>query len=189
MSGHTRDRCYKIHGYLPNHIGGNRRFANVAHSGEEEACVENDSMYTVFTPAQYKQILALLHKEKGEATSALFSNDEQKLDNTTFLASTLCLFSSRVVGWNINTGATNHMCYDLSLFSSFKTINENEHNIMILDRRRVKVKYVGEVKLRDDLLLKNVLYVHGFRFNLVSVHILIQDMNYVMSFTPNFCTI
>lgn len=38
MTGHAKDRYYKIHGYPPSHKGGgqNRRYANMAQTEDEK---------------------------------------------------------------------------------------------------------------------------------------------------------
>lgn len=140
-TGHTTDKCYKIHGYTSSHKGSNKRYDNIAHLEEEEDVVVIKAMSAAFTFSQNKQILALPDNEKGGVVNTHLSNKEEKLDSTSILAGTLCLLSTRLVGWIIDIGAIDHMCYDLSMFSSFKILVDNFHNITIPDERKVKVKY------------------------------------------------
>lgn len=67
MSGYTRERCYKLHGYPPGHRGAqsNKRYANMVTSEEKSI---DDVVNTTFTIGQYKQILAMLDKEKNSGS-------------------------------------------------------------------------------------------------------------------------
>ena len=79
------------------------------------------------------------------------------------------------------------MCHLLSIFSSYKAIDNKEHIIAILDGRRICVKYVGTVSLQNGFILYNVLYVPDFKFNLIVVNKLISDNKCSVSFDNNGC--
>lgn len=63
------------------------------------------------------------------------------------------------------------------------------HTITIPSCSRVRVTYVGEFRLWSGLLLKEVLYVPEFKYNLISLHKLIQDMYYDVSFNLDTCVV
>lgn len=46
---------------------------------------------------------------------------------------------------------------------------------------------IGSIKLHPRLKLKNVLCLHGFRVNLMSVIKLTRNLNFLILFFPSFC--
>uniref|UniRef100_UPI001C3C324B hypothetical protein n=1 Tax=Picosynechococcus sp. (strain ATCC 27264 / PCC 7002 / PR-6) TaxID=32049 RepID=UPI001C3C324B len=74
----------------------------------------------------------------------------------------------------IDTGATHHVCHDLSLF---KTYNETkDKNILLGDHHSTKVAGMGKVELkftsRETITLREVLHTPEIRKNLVSSYLL-----------------
>ena len=55
------------------------------------------------------------------------------------------------------------------------------------DRTTVKVNLIGTLCLENGLILKELLYVPSFKFNLVSVSKLIKDMACNVIFSNNAC--
>ncbi|XP_076896745.1 uncharacterized protein LOC143549838 [Bidens hawaiensis] len=73
--------------------------------------------------------------------------------------------------WWVDTGATRHVCFDKSLFSTFKEVTNGE-KVFMGNSAMAEVKGEGNVVLkmtsRQELTLSNVLYVLEIRKNLVS---------------------
>lgn len=91
--------------------------------------------------------------------------------------------------WIVDSGASDHMFHDLSKFTSYEILKHKRHSITIPDGRTIPVKYVGLVKLNNGIVLRNVLYVPEFRFNLITVNKIASDMKCVVSFDTNKCYI
>ena len=92
--------------------------------------------------------------------------------------------------WILDSGATNHMSYDLNLFSSYHKITAHDNNtITIPDGTSVHIKHVGSVNLNHHIILQNVLHVPNFHFHLISISKLCEDLNCTISFTNNSCCI
>ena len=72
-------------------------------------------------------------------------------------------------GWWLDTGASRHVCHDLSLFRKYNEINDK--NILLGDHHMTKVAGIGKVELKftsgNALVLKKVLHTLGIRKNLV----------------------
>ena len=135
------------------------------------------------TSEQFSQLLALLDKhnnttsipnENGSSTSAHF-------------AGKFCLASHNHDTWIIDSRASDHIHFDTNLFSYHKPLIRKNHFITVPDGRRVIVTYKGIVKLSTGLVLKVVLFVSDFNFNLLSVHKLVLDMKCRAIFTNDQC--
>lgn len=183
ITGHSKDRCWKIIGYPPNFKGntwkrGNDKFsANLA----QEASTKDGMVTAKLTSTQYQHLLEFLNKQtnSGNNTHA----------NTSQLTSTYCFSSLKMHDWIIDSGASDHMCHLLSIFSSYEQIANKEHVITVPDGRKIGVKYMGTVKLHNGLVLHNVLYVPDFKFNLIAVNKLIADSKCSVSFNNDGCFI
>lgn len=55
--------------------------------------------------------------------------------------------------WLLDSGASDHICCDISLFSKYNTIPNALNSVIILDGSRITVKYVGIVVLQNGLQL------------------------------------
>ncbi|KAH0754407.1 hypothetical protein KY290_024677 [Solanum tuberosum] len=121
FKGHTREQCYKLHGYPKRKGGGSSSHANNVAAGGNHANdagaydppVSSTSTSTgtqagsqgisLFTPEQYTQILQMLSKGKEVDTMANVA--------TTSTSGTVTALLSNVVNfnWIVDTGASNHM--------------------------------------------------------------------------------
>lgn len=93
-------------------------------------------MTATFTPAQYQQLLDLLSKQENNKASNIYANSSH-------LTGMFCLVALKNNEWIVNSGASDHMCHDLSKFLSYETLKNKRHSITIPDRRTIPVKYIG----------------------------------------------
>lgn len=61
--------------------------------------------------------------------------------------------------------------------------------VTIPNGTQFRVEIIGTVRLKNGVILKNVLYVPKFCFNLISVSKLIRDLNCNVIFNANECLI
>lgn len=110
-------------------------------------------------------------------------------EKTTLFAGTHCLVANLHNQWIIDSGASDHMCHNLDLFSEYKLLDSDEHMITIPNGKKVTMRCVGSVKLQNGIVLKKVLFVPDFQFNLISVQRLSYELNCDVTFTHNACYI
>lgn len=188
VRGHTIQRCYKIHGYPPHFKTDRKVAANVfvddTTIGSNEISQEQRSEINKiegFTEAQYNQLLQLLNRNKNEET--------QSNIKAAHVTGKICLASSSNGNWIIDSGATDHICYDLTLFSNIKSVPGNSSHIIIPNGKQVLVSKMGDIKVNDNISLNDVLFVPDFKFNLISIPKLCKDLCYTVMFTDNSCFI
>ena len=147
------------------------------------------------TQEQYQQLMSLLSKHNSEISDSL--NKTSPANGNAFMAGASwffssyrkCLLSTLTPIWIIDSGATDHICHDLKLFHKYESVKGNDKNITVPDGRKVNIKHVGTVKLNDHVILDNVFHVPEFRFNLISIHKLCQNLKVSAQFTPTECII
>ena len=104
--------------------------------------------------------------------------DQQFSSSTTTVAHTVTSFvgltqSSSPGPWVFDSGATNHITDNKSLFSSLSSTSPLPF-VTLADGSRVSSHGVATVKLFPSLTIDNVLYVLGSPFNLLSLDCVIS---------------
>nr|XP_017256544.1 PREDICTED: uncharacterized protein LOC108226104 [Daucus carota subsp. sativus] len=174
INGHSIERCFKINGYHPGFKGfKDKKLAAMATTSDDSPPITN---------AQYSQLMSLLNNQSSNCQT----ND--KNDHLAMLAGKYCFLSEHCgkTGWLIDSGATDHICSNLSAFVHYTKVNPTEY-ITIPDGKQVAVKHTGSIQLTADLTLHNVLHVPDFHFNLISVQKLCQDLKCEVFFTVDKC--
>jgi len=91
----------------------------------------------------------------------------------------------------IDTGATNHM----TVVSNCLTNVKNKHNgtgdycIKLPNGSQDPITHIGDVKLCNDLILKDTVVVPDFKYNFLSVNRLCKDNDCIAIFHDEVCLI
>lgn len=94
----------------------------------------------------------------------------------------------RLRTWILGTGASNHMCYHLSLLCSLTTLKQ-PISVFMPNGSSLSVTQVGVVKLSNTLTLQNVFYIPQFQHNLLSISQLVLHTKIKCVFSHNSCLI
>jgi len=116
--------------------------------------------------------------------------DQQSSSSTMSFAHTGTSFaglteSSSLSPWVLDSGVTDHIIDNKSLFSTLSFHNPLP-SITLVDDSRVSSHGVGIVDLFPSLTIDNVLYLPRSPFNLLSISRLTGSLDYVVSFTNNY---
>lgn len=153
ISGHTREKYWKINGYPSDNKQNwrNKRVAAVAHEDSFNTATKSQiHVNPSITVDQYNHLLSLIEQQR---TSHNDQHDETQ--HTALIAGMFCLLSVHNGSWIIDSGATNHMCYDLSLLSDYHVFHEPDSFITIPDGSKIQVKHKGTIKFSNNLILKD----------------------------------
>ncbi|KAL2893985.1 Retrovirus-related Pol polyprotein from transposon RE1 [Bienertia sinuspersici] len=91
--------------------------------------------------------------------------------------------------WIIDSGATDYICCNLSMFDSYKVFDKSPNTITLANGKTVQVEHVENVIFGNGVVLKNVLHVLGVKFNLISTNKLCKDLCCTIVFTKDKCLI
>ncbi|KAL8108292.1 hypothetical protein AgCh_024661 [Apium graveolens] len=86
----------------------------------------------------------------------------------------------------LNSGATDHICPDITKFMDIKPVSEPTF-ITIPNGSKISVLNRGTVPLNDHIILHNVLHAPDFQFKLISVHRLCKDLQCNLVFSDEDC--
>ncbi|XP_060216995.1 uncharacterized protein LOC132644418 [Lycium barbarum] len=88
--------------------------------------------------------------------------------------------------WIIDSGASEHMCYNSHSFSSLISLPAHMH-ISLPNSFKICVTHTGSVPILPNLTLNNVLHVLDFKYNLLSVNRLCIQIDSIIYFTTIKC--
>ena len=127
MTGHTVQKCYKLHGYPPGYrLYKGRKVASIAQVDSAEGHtfdqnqdrVQQATQATVpaLTNEQYNQLMLLLNQQANG------SNED--MNTASFLAGKRFYFFTSINNntWIVDSGASDHITYDLSLLQKVRPI-------------------------------------------------------------------
>ena len=194
MKNHTIDRCWKLHGYPKDFKNKGKRVAAAASLDDyslKETQTEREPgvVHATFTEEQYSQLMQYLNNNQVANQPENSGSHSLGLAATSQHKGIFCLSANFKRNWILDSGASDHMCSNLSLFDSFETVSKDQHTITIPDGTELQVKHKGIVHLGPNIILKDVLHVPEFQFNLISVSKLCCDAGCSVSFTNNDCVL
>lgn len=88
--------------------------------------------------------------------------------------------------WIVDSGASTHVCCDKELLHTTYRL-DRQVIVNLPDGSIKRVSVAGKVRLNQDIVLSNVLYVPGFTHNLLSVAQLIQENEVKCTFYQSHC--
>ncbi|XP_075101656.1 uncharacterized protein LOC142177092 [Nicotiana tabacum] len=161
LKGHSKENCYKIIGYPSDYKYKKKGGAPTTASNAYNVLSKTNNIVKNSTPQMYVTTgctpeVPHMHTSEGNTrgngiSTALFATDN-------------------IQEWIIDTGATDHMVSDLSLLTSFNKVNPPYSKKVFLPNGDVSyVKHVGTSAISDKSVIKNVLHIPQFKFNLMSV--------------------
>ena len=207
-NGHLSEKCWTVVGYPPRHPkyqkgkgketyskkGGYNTMKNRKWSKNQEdtkmrmaANVKGEGMSSGSSSAnvstgQIEKLLKMLLTNTNENENA--SEDEIDLGYSNMVS---CYFANAGgCQWIIDTGASHHMTGDMSALTNVRRCR-NEAKINLPTGQTSTITHVGDVKLKNDLVLRNVLFVPSFKHNLLSVRNISQNGECKAVFHSKFC--
>jgi len=201
--GHTIDVFYKKHGYplwYRSQYGKSSQSNNISTTiqeenfGNQDQNKQNNKGDFRITQHQYQILLDLLKNvnnsnnqvqvnqvgplsaDHQDQNLAVTSNI-QKLQNSNFNEYT----------WVVDFGDTDHVCFSLSNFTSYKHIKPI--TIKLPNGNSVIVSCSSTIFFNKKIILENVLYVPDFSFNLISIFQLTASLKCELIFSSTECLI
>ncbi|XP_070057790.1 uncharacterized protein [Nicotiana tomentosiformis] len=188
-SGHTIEKCYKLHGYPPNFKftkgPGSRKTAahvelkspgpsanvnsNIGPDSVNLSESDNVSMVPSLTQDQFSQLMMLLQQSYMSLDS--FSTPTL-MDSANFADSV----------------ASDHMTPHKDLLFNLQTLLV-PCLVSLPNGYKVKVHLVGSLTLFLNFTIHHVLYVPSFQYNLIFVYKLLEQYNGIVLFTRTLCAI
>ena len=213
LTGHTIDRCYKLHGFPPGYKPKGKAQTQMAQTSPLQSQSTSPRSFieplkgihyfpsaaaaTVgsFPPLvslpsnQVQQLIAYLSTHLQQQTIDPFESPSTSGPSISQIYGNNCstqFFSHPFVpsdAWVIDTGATHHVCCNISLFSHSRLVHNT--TVTLPNGHVVAINRVGSVRLFDTLNLDNVLFVPMFTFNLLSISAHTLSHNCSVNFLSN----
>ncbi|KAK9664574.1 hypothetical protein RND81_14G052800 [Saponaria officinalis] len=171
--GHTIDKCYRLQN-RGRKFAGSAHFDNFGNTG----CFPDDGIASTAPNS---------NNAEGFSAAPPSTLDSSSM-SANFAGNTFSsVFSTKMRDtWILDSGATDHMCSNKSLFSVLTPLPK-PFTISLPNGQFVTIDSVGEVPISPNITLANVLFVPCFHFNLLSVAKLTKQCNSTIVFTPDAC--
>jgi hypothetical protein len=202
--GHTIDICYRKNGYPPGfkYRDGSTppktaMASYIASTSSENKASEAKPTEAKFTnslglsDAEFHALKNLLKNHKSDSTPQLHhftagSSSSSVVEDTRGIVSFNSMSHSEAL-WIIDSGATDHACYSLTMFSSYTKVKPIP--VRLPNGSIVKTDIIGDICITDSLTLTNVFYIPHFTYNLLSVSKVTKHLSCSFIFADSVCTI
>ena len=169
--GHTRDRCYQLHGRPP-------RTAHVAQSSDAQPPSSSTSQGISLTDSEYDDYL---HYQASKSASVAFVAQTGN--------AYACLTHTSSLGpWILDSGASDHISGNKDLFSSITTTSALP-TVTLANGPQTMAKGFGFAHPFPSLPLHSVLYAPECPFNLISISKITRTLNCSITFSDKFVTL
>jgi transposase InsO family protein len=204
--GHTVDICYRKNGYPPGFkfrdgsVPPKHAMANYVASADKPQDSYSASSTVMGLSAEELQALRTLLQVNGSKAQAapkinqfttkptLEPSSSYSFEESRGTAYVSCnSISDSIDMWIIDSGATDHACYSLSLFSKYRRVKPIP--VKMPNGSMAQTDIVGEIIITDLITITNVLYLPHFKYNLLSVSRVTKDLHCTFAFADNVCII
>ncbi|XP_075096358.1 uncharacterized protein LOC142174459 [Nicotiana tabacum] len=193
--GHSIHKCYRIHEFPADFkFTREKRFqggaqANKASFSNEENEQGSASGVQNLTKENVAELLQLLQQVKVGHSSAETSDVATNVSYagmTNLCEDLACLIQINDESWILDSGTIEHMSFNKVFFIDLKTLAK-PLIVKLPNSYSVQVTHSGTISLLPNLILRNVLYIPSFKYNLLSVHKLCRQLKQYVLFTPFSC--
>ncbi len=176
---HTREKCWKLHGKPTNADYGNKQKSSHSHMTTTTKPDEEKS--------QSKEECNQGKEEwKSSSTNAAIYSGTNATIYSGMLPFSIGFNASDRPSWIIDSGATDHMTYQSSLFTTYSPC-PSSRKVATADGSLTTVAGIGDVPLSSSLILRNVLHVPKLSTNLISIQKLTHDLCCQATFSDTYC--
>ncbi|KAJ0890287.1 putative RNA-directed DNA polymerase [Helianthus annuus] len=196
MIGHTVDRCFELIGYPPNFKRkSNNSSGKTNITSKSNAAVSSSSVSTAglpFTPEQIAKLLTLVGEKSTNVSSTGLESTNVGGESCFVTSGVSCsssMFFEGIISWIVDSGASQHMVNSDKDMFNVVDVSDFDLKVGHPNGTSVKVLKIGNVKLIDGIILKDVFYVPGYHVNLISVHRLAKDNNISVVFNEDSCVL
>lgn len=165
--GHIRANWWHLNGYPKK----KNEKGKEEESSKKKAKTEVAAIVSSFTDEDYKLIKELIAKSStpNNSGNASFSHP-------------IFFYNS----WICDSGATQHMSGNIHLFYNLHNPHDTK-NVIIPSGEVCKTEKIGDIKISQNIILKDVYFIPSFKINLLSIHKLTKDTNINVIFNQNTC--
>jgi len=183
---HTIDECYAKHGYPPWYKTKGEKVVNNTIVEKDETVIKQHDQRpskegSIFSNEQMLQIMKMIKEAKGDVSHKV---NNLMSDST---GEKVLIGKNRNITWILDTGATNHVTFDVSNFVVFRKIRPT--CIKLPNGSHIFAHYDGTLQLFDNFFLHNGFLVPEFAFNLISVQKIVRSHNWKLIFSFELCQI
>ncbi|XP_019149892.1 PREDICTED: uncharacterized protein LOC109146696 [Ipomoea nil] len=172
MNGHMVEKCYKKHGYPP--------------VGCPVSSQKPGNKWQQLPQATMNQAGQSLPSTTAAITLTPTFKEDSHNERNYSINTHINSVSLESSAWLLDSGATDHIACSINMFNDYHSVKGAVVNLP--NGKHIPVQHIGNIRLNDDLWLRNVLHIPEFQFNILSVAKLLRDSSYTLVFTADQCS-
>ena len=150
-------------------------------AAKENVC----SLLQSLSTEQCEHLMAVL---SSHLVSSVVTHDAPSTSCTTGICSSVSVQPSLIsMHWIMDSGDSKHICSNAKLFLSMRPFQSCA--VTLPNKIIIPVHFSGDIQLAKDLVLRDVLYVPEFHFNLISVSAFAANTDLPIIFSSRHFTI
>ncbi|KAJ0878261.1 putative RNA-directed DNA polymerase [Helianthus annuus] len=193
MLGHTVDHCFEIIGYPPgmkNRTSGSFVRNNNGNNTNKSSMSSGPSSSAMsplpFTPEQISKLICLVG-DKSEGDQVKSNMGGMSACVFDFVSCSSSVSFSHDYNLVVDSGANQHMIKsDKDMFNCID-VSKCGLKVSHPNGKSVSVLKIGELRLINNVAIKDVFYVPRYSVNMLFVHKLAKDNNITVLFNENNC--
>ncbi|KAF1896593.1 hypothetical protein Lal_00034292, partial [Lupinus albus] len=189
--GHTIEVCYRLHGFPLNFqfTKGEQVNSAISRSNHESNSnqQEDDSSMFSLTKKQYQELVNILQHNNQRNSESPAAEKEVNVLSGTSKPDNLEDEGTSTTQWILDSGATDHICSNISCFSTCYKIRPIK--VKLPNGQIILAKISGTIPISNHLIIYNALYLPSFSYNLLSIPKLTSQSSCILSFTASHCKI
>ncbi|KAK1425214.1 hypothetical protein QVD17_20561 [Tagetes erecta] len=195
LTGHTIDKCFEIIGYPPNYKKKpNLQRAQARSNATCDSSISNQTPNTTsqpFTAEQIARIMSLISDNTSNSSSTDMTGSYNTFTLDIKLNDMFCsnintdLNGSEL--WIVDSGANQHMVTNDSNIINGLDVTEYNLTVGHPNGTRAQIKKIGNLKINNDIVLKDVMVIPDYCVNLISVNKMAKENKLYSFFTESHC--
>ncbi|XP_019172610.1 PREDICTED: uncharacterized protein LOC109168019 [Ipomoea nil] len=187
MIGHTIEKCYKKHGYplgrIPGYKSKNRQPQDMQQSSNASVSQIGDNQNKGNQAASNAAVTISSSGTKPDLRNSVEVHDEG-ITTSKLLVNTVL---SSGDAWILDSGAIDLIICSPEFFETCHRVQGI--SVKLTNDETVIVTHIGQVRLNNDIVLQNVLYIPSFAFNVISASKLTKHSNCKLILQANSCAV
>ncbi|XP_071729147.1 uncharacterized protein [Rutidosis leptorrhynchoides] len=198
MTNHTVDKCFEVIGY-PNNLkkkgfGSSNNFRGNSSKTHNENSESSSSTPISLSNDQIMKLLSLLDDKGGVKPGISNMSGNFENFNVFFNTNFDIFYKNNMIsdnidnihyGWIIDSGANQHMTNSTKNFVSYTDVSDLNLTVSHPNGTKAKVNTIGNLRISNEIVLKDVLVVPDYCVSLLSVFCLARDNKLFVGFDNN----
>lgn len=159
---------------------------NDASSSNNQTYNGQPALFASLSTNQHSQLMEMLQSHLQAAETDNVTPPMTHVAGTCFLTFFSPIHHDSIL-WIIDSGTSSHICHQRSLFTDLRPASKI--SVVLPTHSWISVDLIGTIRLSDDFVLHDVLFILEFNYNLIPMSALLKQGYFSIEFSSIYCFI